>query len=347
MASEYNLSNLRTNVTDYVASVESDFLAAIDNDFITHVADSINFNHLLGSWREPIPIVIESLSGIETALQNALDNIVDYEMPEKPSELDEDIERDVEHVFESDNLDNMESLFSDVYNQSIGNSGYSYDGMPLDKISAISTAMYTKDLDVDLLDLDRGIDGLANKWAADGYDMPPGALSFGMSEMIAAFDKQRESGFNSPATMLANAIQDNIQSAYENGISIEKLHMEFAKKYTAFKYEKIDAVIKAYLGEIDKVKMEMRAPVMNISSILKAAQTDTNMSIEEVKLSLDRELNHLNNWVTTSGNKISTEADVLRMKAEIIEQATNGYIALFSTYGSLFSGVNIQEQSVE
>lgn len=347
MSSEYNIDQLSKDVFKYAAKTKNDFLYSLEEGFTDRVADSIDADHILGRWRDPIAIVVGNLSGIDSALQDALDLMLTFDIPPLPDELEDDIVRDLGHVFESDQLDQMSDMFADVYNQSIGNSGYSYDGMPADKISAISTALYTKGFDTDAADLERDVDTVANHWSSDGYDVAPGALSFDVSELIAKFDRSRESRNTSPASMLANAIQSNIQTAYENGYSIEALHVDFTIKFNNAKYERVDALIKAYIGEVEKIQMEIRASTINISHILKAANVDTKRSIEEVKLNLDRELGHLQSWVSVSGKQISTRADVLNERIKLIEQTTTGYLSLFGTYASMFGAVAIQEQSVK
>ncbi len=347
MANEYDLRSLSETVGSEIEDVKDDFLDSLDLRFLQHVIDFADTDHLLGGYHDPIDIVINSLDSVETLLQEAINGIIDFDIPEKPQEFNESIEREVEHVFESEQLDQMSEYFSIIYNQPLGNSGYSYPDMPTDKIGAISKALLTQEYDLDADNLDKKVDIIAAKWAADGYDTAPGALSFDIAVAITEFDKTRKSKETTPTVLLAQAIQQNIQSAYESGISIEKLHMEFATKYTNFKYEKIESIIKAYIGEIEKIQIEMKGQTLSIGSILKAAQVDNSVNIDEVRLNLDRELNHLQNWVSIVGSKAITDAGLLKQQIATIEQATDGYIGLFSSYGSLFSGINIQEQAAE
>jgi len=347
MANEYDLQALSQSVGNDIADLKDDFLDSLDLRFLQNVISLTDTDNRLGTWRTPISIVIDSLEEVSTLLQEAVDSIIEFNIPERPAELDDPVERDREHVFESDQLDEMAGYFEDIYTQSVGNSGYSYQDMPTDKIAAISKAVLTKEYELDSDDLEKKVDILASKWANDGYESAPGALSFDVAVAITEFDRIRKGKENTPAKLLADAIQRNIQSAFESGISIEKLHMDFARRFTEFKYQKIEAIIAAYIGEIEKVQMEMRGQVLGISSILKAAEVDSAVNMQEVKLTLDRELNHLQNWVSAVRSKASADAGLLKQQISTLEQSTDGYIGLFSSYGSLFGGINIQEQAVE
>lgn len=347
MATEYDLAALSSDVSSYVESVKDDFLDSLDSAFLERVMRMVDTSNNLGHYRNAIDITINSLDDVENILQEAIANITSFTIPPKPDSLTEGIDRDVDHVFISDQLDDLSSHFEAIYTSPVGNSGYTYDSAPDDNIDAISTALFSNGYELDSDSLEKDIDEIASQWASDGYELAPGALSYSVAKAINEFDKARQSKVQTPTSMLATAIQDNIQSAFENGISIEKLHIGFAKRYTQFKYDKLEAEIKAYIGEIDKIQMEIEAPVLSIKSILKAAQVDNDLDIEEMKLTLDAELNHLKNWVSAVLSRASTNIDLLTKQAAILEHTTQGFIGLFSTYGSMFTGVNIQEQAVK
>jgi len=347
MAEEYNLEGLRTASSRSIDDVQDKFTDVLDNDFLVRVARMASTSHSITPLRNAIRISIDSLGDIDTILQSALDDIGDLVMPERPEELSETVDRDREHVFLSDRLDTLAVLANDVYTQEIGNTGYSYDGMPADKIEALSFALYSTGYDQEEDNLKEDVDTLAGKWASDGYESAPGALSYGVAKMINAFDAKIDSGIGSPTALLAKSIQENIQWAFENGIAIEKLHMDFAEKSTRFKYEHISAIVKAYLGEIEKIGMEINLPIQNINTILDAAATDTSVAKKEVELTLDRELAHFTNWAVAASAKASAGVGLLKKQAEIIGSTVDGYTGLFSSYGNLFSGVTVQEQSVE
>lgn len=345
--SEYNLEGLRSDVTSYIDGVRDSLESVLDNDFLVRVANWIDTDNSLGSIRNAIDISVDSLGDVETLLQSVIDNVSTSNLPERPSELSETIVRDKEHVFLSDRLDSLTALAKDVYTQEIGNTGYAYDNMVSNKIEAISNAIYEKGYDIAEDDLSVTVDRLAAKWAADGYSIAPSALSFDIAQMINEFDAKIESSINSPASMLASAIQENIQWAFENGISIEKLHMEFAVQSTKFKQEQISGIVKAYIGEIEKVQMEIGLPLKNIATILKAAETDNSVNITETELKLDRELGDLAAVISGIGIRHNADAGLLKRKSEIIAGTADGYIGLFSTLGSLFTGVTVQEQQVD
>ena len=344
---EYDLSGLREKVSDSVDDAKNDFTDALDSNFLSRVIGMANTSHIL-DLRNTIEISINSLDEIETKLQQSIDAIgTIITIPDKPDELTTPIDRETEHVFLSERLDSLSGMLSDVYTEAVGNSGYSYENMPSNKIEAISNAIYTKGYDIDEANLKVEVDDLASSWASDGYDVAPGALSFGIAKMLKSFDEKIEGRLNSPASMLSRAIQDNVQWAFENGISIEKLHMGFTESATKFKFDHVNAIIKSYLGEIEKIRMEVGIPIKNIDMILRAAKTDMYADTSQIELELDKELTLLTNKISAVSTKSSTDAGLLKLEADVLAGTVDGYVGLFSTYGSMFSGITVQEQSVE
>lgn len=343
-----DLSNLASSVSSAISSVESDFLSSLDHSFLSWIAKSVNTDYAIDDirdFRNEIDTTIASVGDLNSLLENSITAIESIKLPDRPSELDDPIENDLSHVFISNMLDNVSSSFESLYSTASPNSGLNIAGnTTLDLIQKASYLVgYEKEKDLTSIE----VDNLAIAWSADGYELPPDTLAFDIAQLLQKFSDQQDSKTSSVASYLMQTIESNMQSAFENGIDIEKLHSDFTKKFNNFKYDKLNAIIQSYVGIINGVVKEINAPNNILQTAIKAIKSDIDVSVHDKKIELEQVIADVGAWASARGVKISADTNLMVENAKIITNALDGYLALFNTYGAMYTGVITEEQQEE
>ncbi len=341
-----DLSILGSQIDSEMEDLREEVLRSVEEDesFLNNY-ERIIVPNPRDTFRNAINISIDSIDTINTLLQNSLETVISYQMPEKPAILTSEIIREDGHVFDEDRLKETAAALRNVYSSIEQNSGYSFSNGSITE--AIQEAMYSIGYDIQKEELKAEVNSMAYRWAADGYEQAPGSLSFEISEAVNKMNQDRTERTSDVFGSLAKIVQSNAQWAFENGVAIEKLHMDFAAEHSKLQFIAIENATKAYVAEIEKIKSEIKAPILNVASIVKAARIDNTSSKAEQELKLKDAINNLNTYVSTYGARISGEAEYVGQKISVSENIAKAYAAIFDTYGSLFTGVAIEEQSVD
>ena len=342
--SEYNLSELSSSSSSAVKSAQDEYLGIVDNKTLLNVLNYFNPDNEL-DYVEELKISVNSLGDLSTLLDNSISEIASYQLPDRPSELDDEITKDKSAVFMDARLDALQDGLYNLYSVT-ASGGFTLTGFDteldayLDGVAKLNYETEKKDLEIE-------IDNAAIAWSADGYEEAPGALSHQVGRLLLAFDKARKEYRNTLVPSIIDTVQENIRKSYEAGLSIEKLHMEFAKRYTDFKYKKMNALIDAYVAEIEKVTREIGAQRTNIAAIVKGLQSDLYVEKKKAANDLKKNISDLKGWQQAKAIEISAEVSKVKLEVGVLQETTQAYAAMFSSYANLFSGVNIVEQAVE
>lgn len=319
---------------------------ALDNEIrgISNIKSYVHPSHHL-QFVDPINITIESLDDFKTLLEEQITEF-EYLIPEMPEEITEGVDRDKEHVFEAAQLDALAAILDQEYNVQLQTHGFSIDGAHT-PAEAIQIAMAESGLKV-LEDETRDtIDNKAIEWASAGYELAPGALSYDIANIVHEFDKRSNSQASAASAKIANMIQANHQSAFENGMQIEDLHMQFARAFTQFKYKKIEASIRAYTAEIEKIEMEMKAPTNAIKSIIKAAGVENVIITSTQGKALEVAMAELSSWVKSASASFKSTASYHASEVGLAIHIAEGYGSILNSYSSLFTDIALEELSAE
>lgn len=274
-------------------------------------------------------------------LINALGD-VDFVMPSKPSELNNArIDRYKTHIFDDWRLDLLENKFNSLYSGFTAPTAYELQSGSLNE--QIQAAFYDYQYDRDKEQIIHEIDEEASAWAADGYRAVPGAMSYNISQRVNQFDRQRQERTSSVFAQLAQTAQSNIQKSIENGVKIEDLHMDFAIQYSEMSKLFIQSAIDAYLAEINKRLSEQKAQISKIGYLVKSIGLDTEADIEKNKLELAERNARLDAYISATNSFIEQQAGTVVEQLRLAANIAEGYGGLFSSYGSLFTGISYEE----
>lgn len=320
--------------------LKEQFVAAMlaEEDFFEIGGDEAQaiYDHEL-KFRPEMLIALERIDDLKGALGKA-----DFDLPNKPSEMDPDkIERHKRHVFDDSRLDGFEEKLKSVYDGFKAPTAFQFSNQSIEE--AIQSAFYDYHYDRDKEALSRKVDDIAAQWAADGYEMAPGSMGHAISEEANAFDRQRSDQTKGIFGDLAQTVQQNIQWSIENGFKIEDLHMDFAIKYSELSKVFIQSSVDAYIAEIEKRLAEQRAQIDLIKAQTKSMGLDVKADITKHKLELSERTARLAAYTQATNTFMDTEAGSIIEELKLAQNIAEGYGGIFSSYGSLFTGISYEE----
>lgn len=321
-----------------LAELKTSFVEAMleDEDFFFFNDDDVLFEHVL-KYKYPLAIALKPVDDLISELETAT-----FIMPDKPDELNSGlIERYNTHVFDDSRLDGFEAKLKTVYSSFSTASAFSYSNKTLTE--AIQAAFYDYKYDRDKEVLIARIDEAANAWAADGYQRAPGAFGYNVSQMVDEFDRQRFDGTEGVFRDLAQTVQDNIRNSIENGAKIEELHMDFAIKYSELSKVFIQSSVDAYVAEIQKRIDEQNAQMSKIQYLTKSMGLDTQADIAKNRMELEERMARLSAYIQATNVFNQESAENIKEKLKLANNISDGYGAIFSSYGSLFTGISYEE----
>jgi hypothetical protein len=288
-------------------------------------------------FRPQMLIALDRVDDLKSELGKA-----DFDLPNKPSEMDPDnIERHKRHVFDDSRLDGFEAKLKSVYDGFKAPTAYQFSNQSLEE--AIQSAFYDYQYHRDLDALEGRIDDIAAQWAADGYEMAPGSMGNAIAEEANAFDRKRSDQTQGVFGDLAQTVQQNIQWSIENGFKIEDLHMDFAIKYSELSKVFIQSSVDAYIAEIEKRLAEQRAQIDLIKAQTKSMDLDVKADITKHKLELSERTARLAAYTQATNTFMDTEAGSIIEELKLAANIAEGYGGIFSSYGSLFTGISYEE----
>jgi len=334
-----NLSGWQQGLATKIAAAKSDFLDALSDDenFIDAYQSEITPSPK-NTYTDPLVIALADIDAIQESLDTAT-----FVLPDLPPALaNPDTQKYKDHVFYDQKLDDMEAKAASFFSGFDRMSGFSFSAEDLQ--TAVQDALYSYEYELDEEDLKTKLDGDAFRWAADGYEKAPGAMSYQMAQSIAAFDRERTNKTRTTFGQLAETIQQNMQWSYENGIAIERLHMDFAIKYSEMSKQLIEASIDAYIAEIDKRKQELFAQLKKSDDLVRALRIDVTADIKELELELNENNARLSASISNFAQYISARASLIQDQIAMANNIKDGYEAIFSTYGAAFIGVSYEKQ---
>lgn len=322
-----------------LVELKSKFIAAMledENFFDFGEEDSAVYEHKL-LHRGALTIELEPVDDLLAELSK-----VKFIMPDKPSEMDADnIERHKRHVFDDSRLDGFESKLKAVYSAFQSPTAFQFNDESL--TDAIQTAFYDYQYDRDKEALESRIDEIAAQWAADGYMMAPGAMGSDIADAANDFDKDRAGKTENVFRELAQTVQENIQNSIEQGRAIEDLHMDFAIKYSELSKVFVQSAVDAYIAEIEKRMDEQRAQMSIIDSLTKSIGLDVKADITKHELELKERTARLAAYTQATNTYIDTQAGSIIEELRLAANIAEGYGGIFSSYGSLFTGISYEE----
>lgn len=299
------------------------------------VIDGPVFGHGL-EWKDELKINLAPVDQLVSAI-----SAVKFTLPDKPAALlNGNIERHRTHIFSDARLDGFERALNAIYGKVQVPSAYSINARPLSE--QVQAAMYDYHYRRDREVLVDQIDTLANEWAGDGYNMAPGALGYGVSQLVNDHDLRRTETTAEIFKELATLVQRNIQYAFEHGISIEALHMDFTIEYSEVTKTYIEASVDAYIAEIEKRIAEHRAGLMRFDTLLKAISLDSEADIKKHELELRENQARLSAFVSATNQLIEADASKIIEQLRLATNLSEGYGGLFASYGSIFTGVSYE-----
>lgn len=295
------------------------------------------YDHEL-DFKGAMEIAIKPVDDLMSELGN-----IDFALPRKPAEMSTDnIERYKVHVFDDQRLDAFESKLSGIFSNLstpnafvFGNYGSTAEG--------IQAAFYDYQYKRDLEDVEDSIDDLASAWAAEGYLAAPGAFGHEVAAKLNEFDRGRVGKTENVFSDLANVVQKNIQWSIENGVKIETLHMDFAIKYSELSKVFVQSAVDAYIAEIDKRLSEQKAQTLKIDALVKSMALDVKVDIAKNELELKERTERLNSFTQATNTYIDNGAGNIIEELRLAANISEGYGGIFSSYGSLFTGISYEE----
>lgn len=288
-------------------------------------------------WRDELKFNLKPVNNLVRQIE-----ALRLALPEKPAALlNGTVERNRTHIFSDARLDNMETALRNIYASVQIPSNYDLTGQSLTE--QIQAVLYDHHYHRDREQLIDQIDTLANEWAGDGYNRAPGALGYGVSQIINDHDLRRTESTAAIFKDLANQVQQNIQYAFEHGISIEALHMDFTIEYSEISKVYIEAAVNAYIAEIDKRSAEQRASLLLFDETIKALSLDTEADIKKHQLELSENQARLSAYVTATNQFIEAEAAKIVEQLRLANNLSEGFGGIFASYGSMFTGVSYEE----
>jgi len=341
-----NLESVRQEVGDKLEDMRDELAQYVTTEerFINNYDGFFTYDHNIG-FQGKIHIALDSLDSIHAILDKSLEAVINYDLPERPPILDSEIDRYNEHVYSDSRLNFLDNSMHDLYSSIEKNTGYDIGyGSKEESIVAAKVKLGFQQKNKELIDV---IEDLGYEWSSDGYELPPSALSYYATKKIYESNKERRSKTEYVFNELMLKIESNVKEAFTLGASIEDLHMDFAIKFSELQFLEIENATKAYIAQIEKIIDEIEAPLLNIASIIKAARIDVSANYEEYSLKLDEAIGNLQAYVTAQNALISSEAGYLKQKVDLSISAAKAYGSIFTSYGSLFTGIALEEQSAD
>lgn len=321
-----------------LSDLKEQFIDAMleDESFFWLWGNKVVQKHVL-KWKPSQLINLKPIDDLIVEINNA-----DFTLPTKPAGLQNlQIDKFRTHVFDDKRLDKMESLLNGIYSNFSVPGAYDFNGQPLrEQIqAAFYDYQYLRDREV-VIDQ---IDTLANEWAADGYTHAPGALAYGVSQVVNDHDRRRTDATAGVFKELAQHAQQNIQWAFENGIGIEELHMDFAIKYSELSKVFIQTLVDAYICEIDKRIDEQRTSLLYLDELTKGISLDLEADIKKYELELKERGARLGAYIQATNTYIEAEAGKIVEQLKLATNISEGYGGIFASYGSMFTGISYEE----
>jgi len=337
MSDIINNEKYETEYSDKLAELREEFETYLlaDSDYIYKNGDDIVYEPK-DMFKMPMVISLKSVRELSDAIQG-----IGFTLPTKPALLDAStIQRYNTHIFDDARLDQFETDLRAIYGNFTIPDAYRFNAESLQ--DAIQTSLYTRGFALDTDDMESKIDDMAGEWAADGYLRPPGAMAHEIGEEIGKLDRKRTGQTENIFTALAKTVQQNIQWSFENGISIEKLHMDFTLRFSELSKELIGAATDAYIAEITKRRQELEASLKKVDTEVKAMALDVEADIKKNELELSENSARLQSYVSSMNSFIDSEAQLIIEKIKLGKSIADGYGAIFGAYGAGHTGISIQ-----
>jgi len=335
---EANADKLTELKEQYLQSVteDEDLLGGTVNE---NGISTITIGHEL-PFKPWANIFLDPVDELSSAFRKA-----SFELPEKPGILDGDYKLDKYrvHVFSDIRLDSFEDRLNGIYSNFTPGTDYSISTVTGTLAEQVVEATMEKGYDRDIEDLTTAMDAEANDWAAEGYTRAPGALAYELSELADRFDRDHFNRTEAVFGSMAQICQKNIQDAFENGISIEDLHMDFAIAYSELSKVFIGSQVDAYVAEIDKRVKEHKAQLALLGEYYRAIGLDTEADIKKHELELSLRTEGLNAFIDATNSFIDSKANLIMEQIKLAQNVAEGFGGIFASYGSLFTGVSYEE----
>ncbi len=322
-----------------LAAAKDDFLSALEADksFINTYDSYIVFDPQ-SMFRAPMTIALQGLDDLSSRLA-----ALDYEAPAKPASLaNPDLSAATGALFASTDLDGLLTSFSSAYSLLSGVAVAGGEGLDI-----VTKRYVERGLAQRRSDLTDRADALAARWAQSGYSTAPGALTKQISALCSEMDQQYAASLDGTYAKLVGAVQGNLQSAFENGIAIEKLHMDFTARYGQLMRPAIERDVEAFATEIRKRKQDVLAQMEALDLAIRSAQADHERDRAKVELELSEQSARLQQSITATASHIQAEADLIGKKVALASNIASGFQSLFTSYGSTFTGISLEQQSSE
>lgn len=341
------LEGLQTQVTDLI-DTDSEYLAELGSeksslDFFArgiYDGDAI-ITEFKDTFKNELSIALDSITDVQTTINNIV-----YIKPDKPSILvNPTITRYDTHVFSDNRLDGFEIACRDLYSTFNNPTAFTFNSEST--LEAIQTALYDYELGLDEIDVQQDIEKIASKWASNGYTQVSGAMSYDIGLRLAAFDKDRTGKTRDIFKGLAGIIEQNLQWSFENGISIEKLHADFANQYSSLSKQIIGSAVDAYVAEVQKRVQDLEAQLTYTNFYAKAKKLRLDKQSKEFELELKENAARLSAYVNNVNTFIQAQSNIVLKQIQLGENIANGYSAIFNANASSFTGIVDETQTLE
>jgi len=336
-----NVSSLWDAQANAIRDAQSDFLNAINQDeaFVSTYGSLFALDDSVAeTFENALTFSIAKVDEVTTAIDG-----LNFTIPDRPPILDAfQNERYKNHIYDDGSLNNFQKVIKDIYNQFSLGTGYSFNQETIE--NAINTALYDEGFELDTDDLTQEVNNIAAKWASDGYLAPTGAMTYDITTMLGKYDRQRTEKTNNIFIELSKTIQQNLQWAFENGISLEKLHMDFAIKYAEVAKVIISAAVDSYIAEIEKRTSELKASISYIGEFVKVSKLSQDADIKANEFLLQQNLARLGTFISTSTANVEAQANLVLENIKLASNIAEGYGSLFVAHGGRFTGIRHEEK---
>jgi hypothetical protein len=246
--------------------------------------------------------------------------------------LENDIQKSKQHVFESASLDAAEAAVIKLTTA----------GGDQEHVKMLSGVFIENEVRESLRAGQEKSDNRDNNDAHTMVDMYPSsdhqAQHTYLDEQFAFKRADRDRNVFQVLFALA---QDNVQWAFQNGISIELMHEKFTARYNGLYMDLTSANIAAYRAETKANITDFEAQLTEIDAKMTIEALQFDVESKEWALKIEQANSRMAAYLTEYKGKLSRNLKMVNTRMIGGKNVADGYKSIFSMWSGRFSGVSL------